>query len=187
MFSGGLSEEICLPFLAMADINLPIPSNEAEATSPYTKELKQQQRRQLRKHQIIKKWIRAASNFIALLLSRSNRQMLVIFSGVEFLKTVSKFRKRKRKSLSCRSRPQQNMNLGIFTSLATAVASGAVTDKTRRNASSYGLSKEIIVVVFLFLSIHLYLLHFFQRTATKRTSKLTTNQSRLKWSTRRET
>ena len=30
MFSGGLSEEICLPFLAMADINLPIPSNEAE-------------------------------------------------------------------------------------------------------------------------------------------------------------
>ena len=32
--------------------------------------------------------------------------------------------------------------------------------KTRRNASSYGLSKEIIVVVFLFLSIHLYLLHF---------------------------
>ena len=102
--------------------------------------------------------------------------MLVIFSGVEFFKTVSKFRKRKRKSLSCRSRPQQNMNLGIFTSLA----SGAVTDKTRRNASSYGLSKEIIVVVFLFLSIHLYLLHFFQRTATKRTSKLTTNQSRLK-------
>ena len=102
--------------------------------------------------------------------------MLVIFSGVEFSKTVSKFRKRKRKSFSSRSRPQQNMNLGIFTSLA----SGAVTDKTRRNASSYGLSKEIIVVVFLFLSIHLYLLHFFQRTATKRTSKLTTNQSRLK-------
>ena len=30
MFSGGLSEEICLPFLAMAEINLPIPSNEAE-------------------------------------------------------------------------------------------------------------------------------------------------------------
>ena len=30
MFSGGLSEEIFLPFLAMADINLPIPSNEAE-------------------------------------------------------------------------------------------------------------------------------------------------------------
>ena len=30
MFSGGLSAEICLPFLAMPDINLPIPSNEAE-------------------------------------------------------------------------------------------------------------------------------------------------------------
>ena len=39
-------------------------------------------------------------NRIALILSRSIRQMLVIFSGVEFFKTVSKFRKRKRKSLS---------------------------------------------------------------------------------------
>ena len=69
-------------------------------TSPYTRELKQQQRRRLRKRQIIKKWIRAASNFIGLILSRSIRQMLVIFSGVEFFKTVLKFRKRKRKSLS---------------------------------------------------------------------------------------
>ena len=39
-------------------------------------------------------------------------------------------------------------------------ANFAFSRKTRRNASSYGLSKEIIVVVFLFLSIHLYLLHF---------------------------
>ena len=39
-------------------------------------------------------------NFIALIPSRSVRQMVANFSGVEFLKTVSKFRKRKRKSLS---------------------------------------------------------------------------------------
>ena len=39
-------------------------------------------------------------------------------------------------------------------------ANFAFSRKTRRNASRYGLSKEIIVVVFLFLSIHLYLLHF---------------------------
>ena len=39
-------------------------------------------------------------------------------------------------------------------------ANFAFSRKTRRNASSYGLSKEIIVVVCLFLSIHLYLLHF---------------------------
>ena len=38
-------------------------------------------------------------------------------------------------------------------------ANFAFSRKTRRNASSYGLSKEIIVVC-LFLSIHLYLLHF---------------------------
>ena len=35
-------------------------------------------------------------------------------------------------------------------------ANFAFSRKTRRNASSYGLSKEIIVVVCLFLSIHLY-------------------------------
>ena len=40
-------------------------------------------------------WIRAASNFITLIPSRSVRQMLVNFSGVEFYKTVSKFRKEK--------------------------------------------------------------------------------------------
>ena len=38
-------------------------------------------------------------NFIALIPSRSVRQMVANFSGVEFLKTVSKFRRRKRKSL----------------------------------------------------------------------------------------
>ena len=41
------------------------------------------------------------ANFIVLVPSRSIRQMLVNFSGVQFLRTVSKFRKRKRKSLSC--------------------------------------------------------------------------------------
>ena len=39
-------------------------------------------------------------NFIALIPSRSVRQTVANISGVEFLKTVSKFRKRKRKSLS---------------------------------------------------------------------------------------
>ena len=39
------------------------------------------------------------SNIIVLISSRSIRQMLANFSGVEFLKTVSKFRRRKRKSL----------------------------------------------------------------------------------------
>ena len=37
----------------------------------------------------------------SLIPARSIRQMLAIFSGAEFYKTVSKFRKRKRKSLSC--------------------------------------------------------------------------------------
>ena len=47
------------------------------------------------------KWIRAASNFIALIPSRSIRQFLAKCFGVEFQRTVSKFRKRKRKLLSC--------------------------------------------------------------------------------------
>ena len=33
---------------------------------------------------LLKKWIRAASNLIALIPSRSVRQMLAVFSGVEF-------------------------------------------------------------------------------------------------------
>ena len=50
----------------------------------------------------LKKWSGAASNFITHIPSRSIiDQMLAIFSGVEFLKTVSKFRKRKRKSFCC--------------------------------------------------------------------------------------
>ena len=49
-----------------------------------------------------KKGIRTASiNFTTLIPSLSIRQMLAFLSGVEFLNTVSKFRKRKRKSLSC--------------------------------------------------------------------------------------
>ena len=56
------------------------------------KKLKEQQHRQLRK-------IRAASvKFNVFITSCSICQMLTIFFGVEFQKTVSKFKKRKRKS-----------------------------------------------------------------------------------------
>ena len=49
----------------------------------------------------LKKRIRAASNFIALIPSLLIRQMLANFYGVEFYRIVSKFRKRKRKLLFC--------------------------------------------------------------------------------------
>ena len=45
--------------------------------------------------------IRAASKFIALFPSASCRQMLAIFSENEFLKIVTKLRKRKWELLSC--------------------------------------------------------------------------------------
>ena len=61
-----------------------------------------------------KNWIRAGSNFIALISSRSICLMLANFSGVEFLKTVSKFRKKK-KVVFLRLRPPQNLKLGTFT------------------------------------------------------------------------
>ena len=59
-----------------------------------------------------------------------------------------------------------NFDFSLFASKLSGTCRGllaanfAFSRKTRRNASSYGLSKEIIVVVCLFLSIHLYLLHF---------------------------
>ena len=49
----------------------------------------------------LKKRIRAASDFIALIPSRLIRQMLANFCGVEFYRIVSKFRKRRRKLLFC--------------------------------------------------------------------------------------
>ena len=64
------------------------------------RELKQRRERWLRKRHL-KIWIRAASNFIVLIPSGLIRQMLANFFGVEFLKVVSKFRKRKRKLLFC--------------------------------------------------------------------------------------
>ena len=69
-----------------------------DVIAPFFSELKQQRRRRLGKRHV-KKWIRSTSNFIALIPTRTIRQMLVIFSGAEFKKTVSEFRKRKRKSL----------------------------------------------------------------------------------------
>ena len=51
---------------------------------------------------------------VALIPSRSIRQMLTFFSGVEFLNTVSKFRKRKRKSFSCAYVLQKTSNQRHF-------------------------------------------------------------------------
>ena len=66
----------------------PLQQKGAEATTTATK-------------MSLKKRIRAASNFIALIPSRLIRQMLANFCGVELYRTVLKFRKRKRKLLFC--------------------------------------------------------------------------------------
>ena len=58
---------------------------------------------------------RAVSNFIALILSHSVRQILAIFSGVEFRDCI-KVQKKKKKAVASCSRPSQNEKLGIFTS-----------------------------------------------------------------------
>ena len=63
--------------------------------------LKQQRRRTKATKTSLKKWIRATSNFIPFIPTRSICQMMANFCGVEFLKTVSKFRKRRGESLSC--------------------------------------------------------------------------------------
>ena len=61
----------------------------------------------------VKKCIRVASNLIVRTQSGSICQMLGNFSGVEFLRTVSKFRK-KGVILLCLC-PPQNVKLGSFT------------------------------------------------------------------------
>ena len=59
--------------------------NRLPVQRPSIRKLKQWRRRRLRKrHLKIIKWIRAASNFIAFIPSRSIRQMLVFCSGAEF-------------------------------------------------------------------------------------------------------
>ena len=73
--------------VAVASSNLKVP-------------IKQQRRRTKATKTSLKKWICATSNFIPLIPTRSICQMMANFSGVEFLKTVSKFRKRSRESLS---------------------------------------------------------------------------------------
>ena len=64
------------------------------------RELKQQRQWCIQKTSL-KKWIHTPSNFVVLVPSCSICKILVDFSGVQFQRTVSKFRKRKRKSLSC--------------------------------------------------------------------------------------
>ena len=48
--------------------------------------------------------------------SRSIRQILAVFSGVEFQKTVSKVQDKKMKAVVLRSRPPQNVKIDIFMS-----------------------------------------------------------------------
>ena len=63
----------------------------------------------------LKKWIRAASNFIALIPSQLIRQMLENLFGVEFYRTVSKFRKTEKEVVVLCSRFRQNVKLGTLT------------------------------------------------------------------------
>ena len=70
------------------------------ANCPVQHHIKQQRRRTKATKTSLKKWICATSNFIPLIPTRSICQMMANFSGVEFLKTVSKFRKRSGESLS---------------------------------------------------------------------------------------
>ena len=53
------------------------------------------------------KCVRVVSKLIALIPSRSIRQMLANFSGLEFFKTVSNFRKRKKIAVVCSSSPKR--------------------------------------------------------------------------------
>ena len=66
---------------------------------------------QLRKRHFSKKWIRATSNFIVLIPTRSIRQMLANFAVEDCIKAQEK----KKKSRCLHSRPRKNVKLGTFT------------------------------------------------------------------------
>ena len=58
---------------------------------------------------LLKKWIRAASNFIAFIPCRSIRQMLAIFFWSWVLKDCIKVQEKKKKIAVLCSRPRQNV------------------------------------------------------------------------------
>ena len=63
----------------------------------------------------LKKGIRTASNFIALIPTRSIRQMLADFSGVEFIKDCIEVQEKKQKVVVLCSRRRQIVKLSTFT------------------------------------------------------------------------
>ena len=64
---------------------------------------------------VTKKWICAASNFIALIPSRLIRQMMANFCWSWILKDSIKVPEEKKKVVVFCSRPRQNVKLGSFT------------------------------------------------------------------------
>ena len=63
----------------------------------------------------LKKWICAASNFIALIPSRLIRQMLANFLELRILKDCIKVQEKKKKVVVFCSRPRRNVKLGSLT------------------------------------------------------------------------
>ena len=63
----------------------------------------------------LKKWIRAASNFIVLIPIRPIRQMLANFSGAEKETECIKVQEKEKKVVVFCSRSRQNVKLGTFT------------------------------------------------------------------------
>ena len=94
---------------------------------------------------------------VALIPSRSIRQMLMaIFSGDEFLNTVSKFRKRKRKSFSCAYVLQKTWNQRHFHVVVVQRRQKKCTNlKTVMNEQSCSIVKTNMIIniltSFLFL------------------------------------
>ena len=89
----------------------------------------QQRPQQLRKR--FEKWIRAASNFIALVTPFEIRQMLAFFSGVEFEKTCNEVQEQKKKVVDLCSRPPKNVKLSIFTSCGSRAVTAKKCAKER--------------------------------------------------------
>ena len=80
----------------------------------HKREFKHQRRRRLRTKTSLKKWIRAASNFVALIPSRLIRQMLA--KGLELnSKGLYHSSGKKRKVVDLCSRSRQNVKLSSFT------------------------------------------------------------------------
>ena len=101
----------------------------------------------------LKKWIRAASNFIALILSRLIRQMLQKFFGSWILNDCIKVQEKKKEVVVFCSRPQQIVKLGSSVHVVVVQRRQRNVQKSVMNEQSCCFANILKPIGFLLFSL----------------------------------